>query len=367
MRILHVITGIQRGGAEHLLLNGCELISPNHELMVVYLKGTPTLREEFSKFARLVHVPLNISALHNLIACIKEFNPDVIHTHLLHADLLGGIAASYLKVPHICTMHNIKFRNNWIDRAIFAAYRILFKATKGDVISISSSVQRHVESELNVPNNKSHLIYNAIPNRQAHLKPVEAGKHRSPICKIIFAGRLTPQKSVHTLLEAVSKLPNKDYRLTIIGDGPEKTPLEILADELGIRDTTEFLGELDRDYLLSQISQADIFVLPSVFEGFGIVILEAFQAGTPVISTSLEGPLEIINNGVTGILVPPADPRSLAVAIDRLINNPGLRANMANAAKLDFERRFSMEIHVDELERVYSSVRQTCTGQSPQR
>ena len=142
---------------------------------------------------------------------------------------------------------------------------------------------------------------------------------------VVSVGRLTPQKNHELLLRAAARM-SIPPRIVLVGDGPERTRLEAVAEDLGI--SVDFRGADPNPYPV--IASADVFVLPSRFEGFGVVLVEALALGTPVISTDCpHGPAEILGNGEYGELVPVGDEASLAQAIERLLTDDGRRARLA--------------------------------------
>ncbi len=152
--------------------------------------------------------------------------------------------------------------------------------------------------------------------------------------EIIYTGRLVPGKRVVDLIKAVAIIAktNKRVHLTIVGDGPERAKLIELTSSLGIKDDVDFLGRLDTHVdVLSAMRRAQVSVLPSIREGQGIVILEAFSVGTPVVAVAHEqsAASHLISHGHNGFLVPAFDAESLAIAIDRILSDHALRHRMS--------------------------------------
>lgn len=149
---------------------------------------------------------------------------------------------------------------------------------------------------------------------------------------IVACGRLTRQKDYPTLLKAFAMLSGDDVRLMILGEGPLRHSLQQLTTSLGISERVEFLG-FQKDPF-SYMRQADIFVLSSLWEGFGNVIVEAMAMGAPVVATDCpHGPAEIIDDGETGLLVPPRDAAALSAAIQRLLDDAALRQKLSEAGQ----------------------------------
>ena len=147
--------------------------------------------------------------------------------------------------------------------------------------------------------------------------------------ELVTIARLVARKRLETLLEAVATLPDLDLRLTLVGDGPERHELEARARELGLTARVRFTGYVDDATKHALLCQADLFVLASAHEGFGIVYLEAMQHGLPVVATADGGQADFLVDGRTGRLVPAGTVQHLADAIRNLARDPALRAQIA--------------------------------------
>ncbi len=150
---------------------------------------------------------------------------------------------------------------------------------------------------------------------------------------VVFVGRLDPVKGVPLLLEAFAKIRARHpgARLTVAGDGRSKERLMARARDLGLE--VAFPGYLDEGQVAALLASADMLVLPSFAEGLPVVLMEALAAAVPVIATQIAGVPELVENGVSGLIVPPGDEEALAEAIDRLLADPALRARMGQAGR----------------------------------
>ncbi|MBI4769228.1 MAG: glycosyltransferase family 4 protein, partial [Chloroflexi bacterium] len=184
-----------------------------------------------------------------------------------------------------------------------------------------------------------------------------AARPPHPELNLLFVGRLRHYKGVDVLLEAMGQIP--DGRLTIVGGGPEMPRLKSLAVRLGLVERVQFSGEVGDADLPGCYQQADIFVLPSISraESFGIVLLEAMASGLPCVTTEVgTGTSWVVQDGVTGLVVPPSDPAALAGAIRRLAGDAALRARMGAAGRARVEAEFTQERMVQRVEEVYREV-----------
>ena len=152
---------------------------------------------------------------------------------------------------------------------------------------------------------------------------------------LIFVGRLAAVKGVPVLLDAVAAVRKEhpDVALTLVGDGPERGWIETRAAELGIADAVRITGYLSQDRVASELAQAGLFVLPSFAEGVPVVLMEAMATGLPVIATRIAGIPELVEDGVSGRLVPPGDADALAAAIGELLSDPGRADAMGEAGR----------------------------------
>ena len=175
---------------------------------------------------------------------------------------------------------------------------------------------------------------------------------------VLYVGRLAEEKDLPTLLAALEQVldPRPASELVIAGDGPERDRLERLAATLGIEDSVTFLGAVPYEELPEHYQRAAVVVLPSLHENFGRVILEAFAYGTPVVSTDAEGPVELIDDGETGLLVPKEDSQALAAAVEDVLADEAARDRMGAAGKRYVRNNFDPEELVEELVETWVAV-----------
>jgi L-malate glycosyltransferase len=160
-----------------------------------------------------------------------------------------------------------------------------------------------------------------------------------------IVGRLSPQKGHSVLLEAMATVAAEvpDVLVLVIGDGPDRAVLEQQVTSHRLRDHVAFTGVLPQDEVFRLYGTMDVLAMPSLFEGFGLTAAEAMAAGLPVVGTRIEGLSEVIDDGVTGYLVPPGDSGALAGRLVELLNDPGKRRRMGQAGHARVKAHFSME------------------------
>lgn len=359
MKITHIITTLVYGGAEKLLVNFTKVhAETNYEIEIVYFKEEPNLKQFLHPSIKLIHIPLKWDILLKLRQYLKKSNPDIVHTHLGHADFIGLLASTGLKCAKFCTMHNIWFKWNKKDSIIFFFYKIWFAyiAPECKVISISKSVYNHVNNTLKVKQRNSFLIYNGIPlSAKEYNRNKEREKYSisSDSFLILFVGRLRIQKSVETLIQAFANIKqNEKYHLIIVGDGELRSKLELLSVSLKINKRVQFVGTTPEPEKF--FAMADLFVLPSIFEGLGLVILEAFRSSLPVIASNIEGPKELIKNNFNGLLFEPGNHQQLSSLIESIYSDESLRNNLSKNGYTTFQNNFEINNYAKELEMLYN-------------
>ncbi|PKV62737.1 glycosyltransferase family 4 protein [Pontibacter ramchanderi] len=363
MKICHIITGLGFGGAERLLVNFSNLHAKEHEVYIVYLKELTALVPELDPSITLKYIPLKWNAAYNLKKYLADIKPDVVHTHLGHADLLG-LGVSY-NMPYklFCTMHNIWFKWNKVDQFIFLAYRFLLNVwvKRTHVINISRVVQTHVVNTLRVPSKRTHLLYNGIPALKTDPKQASPDLFKEmgidpAHFNVLFVGRLAPQKSVSTLLLAANLLQNKiqNLKIYLVGEGQLENELKTLCESLGLQHLVEFRKPTPNPE--KYFACCDVFVLPSIFEGMGIVLLEAFRAKLPVVVSNVEGPKELVQDKHTGLVFEPGDYNALAEKILKYHNTPELREELGKNGFDFYNEQFRIEDYASNLLKLYTSI-----------
>lgn len=273
-----------------------------------------------------------------LVSHLWRQRPDIICSFLDGPTTLA-VAATRVAAPDVRTVACVQAPVSvahadapwWRRRAMLLA---LERADR--VIAISEGVAQDLVKLVPRAGERTTVIYNAgVDGSSLSAADVDLpnGIERPRGNLLVACGRLAPQKGYEYLLEAVA-LSRADpvLHLWIVGEGELRASLEMRARDLGIRDRVDFLGFQPNP--LPFMQQADVFVLSSVFEGFGNVIVEAMACGTPVVATDCQfGPAEITRGGRVGVLVQPRDAQALAEAIDRLMRDPAHRRTLSEAGR----------------------------------
>jgi glycosyltransferase involved in cell wall biosynthesis len=288
---------------------------------------------------------LDTGVVGRLAAHLRDLRPDVVHTHLLHADLYGIWAASRAGVPHVVSSrHNDDpFRRNPLIRlANRAAMR-----RAGRVIVISHALAGFVERVEGVPRSKIVTIHYGLdappPDESARGRARQALGVDRDVPLVGFVGRLVRQKGADVLLDAFVRVRGAipSAKLALIGDGAERVGLERRAGRLGLGGSAFSTGWLDGAADL--MSAFDVLAVPSRWEGFGLVTLEAMARAVPVVASRVSALPEIVAEGQTGLLVPPDDPGALADALATLLGDPARARALGQAGRRRLESEFSVE------------------------
>ena len=177
----------------------------------------------------------------------------------------------------------------------------------------------------------------------------------APGARMLFVGRLAGIKGIPVLLRALAGLAPTcpEARLVLVGDGPERQEIEAMAAGLGVSDRVAFRGYLSQAEVAAELARADVFVLPSFAEGVPVVLMEAMASGVPVVATRVAGVGELVEDGVSGRLVPPGDPIALQTALEALLSDPDGRARMGQAGRRKVSAEFDIRKEAARLDALF--------------
>jgi len=286
-----------------------------------------------------------------LLKFMRRHPSQLVHTHLIHADLYGTLAARLAGVPAVVsTKHGY---NPWRAKRFYAFLDRLASLLQHRIITISDALGHWLVEVEGLPRNKLSTVHYALDLdcfRSATTGDVPL-KASHPVIGTI--SRLIHQKGVHVLLQAFAACAKKHptISLVVVGDGPERSNLENLAKDLSLSSRVHFWGY--RPDVHKILPQFDIFTLPSFGEGFGLVLLEAMACSKAVVATDVMSIPEIVQQGKSGLLVPTQDVSALAKALDKLIVNPELRDQLGKAGFQRLQREFTVERMVRKTVEVY--------------
>lgn len=373
-KVLMVVTTLDVGGAEkHLLLLTQGLIARGVAIDVIYLKGMGTLAPRFAEMgARAWKVSFEgkgelVSAVRGLAAAIRAGGYDVVHTHLLKADVLGAIACVLARHPClVASKHN---EEQVLKKKVVGIVHGLVSRRARRVIALSDYVLGFVETAGRVPRDRLRRVYYGLdPARFEHGDGARVRQElglSTATHVALCAARFHPQKDHATLFRAAKRLDaaGLDFCLLLAGDDPFyglRPGLEKLVAELGLEKRIRFLGI--RHDIPDLLAASDVFILPSLYEGLGLVFLEAMSAGKPVVSTAATAIPEVVEHEATGLLVPVGDVDALAGAWMRLVREPALGPKFGAAGKIRVHERFLLPRMIDETLAVYGEALAAATG-----
>tara|TARA_B110000003_G_scaffold256930_1_gene274842 strand:+ start:28629 stop:29753 length:1125 start_codon:yes stop_codon:yes gene_type:complete len=371
MKIIYVIESLSRkGGAENALVNLCiELVKMGHEPSIVHLWSPNDFHSELDA-CNIQTYSLDLSSRWNLLQGIIRFQRILQRSDAKIINALNFFPMMYValskmfsnKKKRIVTYHNmgyevypasnpIKIIRKYIDILL---NKLFFDGFLGVSNAVSLSYEKHLRIK------KIDTIENIIPIDSiiANINPTMHLPNEEGFFKIIMAGRLVHEKGYQYMLEALKilKTSNLKFHLKIFGDGVlrsyllEEIKQKDLAKEITISPT------VNHNNLFREIYRADIFVMSSVSEGFPMAPAEAMVLGVPVIATSVGGIPELIEDGVSGVLVPPKNAKMLAEAIKTVLLDKNLRDSLSVNGQKRINENFSPKIICQKLLDYYKEV-----------
>ena len=307
---------------------------------------------------------LDWGCLRDLTRQIETDRLDLIHSHEFTMAVYGAAAARLTGRPHVITMHGNQTMTAALRRRI--ALRWAFRQSAATV-AVSGETRRHLDATLGLRPDALQVILNGVPDRAGDPAPIrrELGV-RSGELLLVAVGNLDARKGHIYLLRALQQLraagDRTAWRVAIAGGrgGDQREALEAFAREHGFFDRLHLLTQ--REDIPNLLAAADIFTMPSLWEGLPLALLEAMLAGKAIIASGVSGIPEAIQDGVEGLLCAPGDVASLAGALGRLLPDPALRSRLAQAALGRARRDFTVAAMVDAYEACYRSALEARAG-----
>lgn len=364
MKILHLITTLDVGGAEmHLLAQVRGQTARGHAVSVAWLKGAGSLAPDFLRAGAVTAERASIASLPGRMRAF-----DLVHTHLLKADALGAVAAVAAGARRrlVSSKHNDE---QVLKKPLVSRVHGAIGNVPRRVIVLSDHVGRFVEEHGRVDRARIRRVYYGLdpaPFAAAAAAPAEAKRD----CRaelgfgpgdVVFTcvARFAAQKAHDVLLRAfdAARARNPAIKLLLVGDDPFgdwRRRAEAHARELDLGRSCVFAG-IRRD-VPRILAASDVFVMCSLWEGLGLVFLEAMATELPVLATRVSAVPEVVVDGTTGLLVPPSDDAALAQGFLALAGDPALRRRLGRAGAERVARDFGLERMFDETLAVYGEV-----------
>ena len=359
-RVLYLSHAFMVGGAEEMVLNLVRHLPDRFEPFVTCINQAGPIGEEIRKTGvpfRVLGLDPGLRRPWHLLGIqrhLRELRPDIVHTFLLTASLYGRLAAMLARVPIIVGTEVNIYEHKRAHHAL--AERLLMHGTDRVVVS-AESVRDFYIGQVHADPARVDVIYNAVDWSQLQTTMPSGALRASlgvpagvPVAGII--ARLTEQKGHRYLLDAVAETPElASLHLLVVGDGGLRDDLRARVDRLGLSRRVHFLGA--RRDLGNLLAAVDLFVMPSLWEGLPLSMVLAMGGGLPVVATRVAGIPEVVRDGATGVLVPPADVPALGSALARLVSDPALRRTLGDAAAAFVRPRFGVDGYVDAVTGLY--------------
>ena len=360
MKILYVITGLGQGGAERVVCDlADQMFSKGNQVKIVYLTGDAKVKPNND----IELIGLNLNNLYDFYSCYKSlrkiiisFKPDVVHSHMIHANLLARLVRLSCTINKlICTAHS----NNEGGKFRMSLYRLTHRLADLTT-NVSNNAKRSFELKKAVPMGEIETIYNGIDLNKYFFRNsarinIKKEFKLSDDTKIFLAvGRFDKAKDYPTLLNAMNKLKNisnLEFKLLIAGDGELRSEIENLILSLHLASNIILLGH--RTDIPELMSAADLFIISSRYEGFGLVVAEAMACECLVVGTDCGGVAEILDD--ENLIAPVSDSLGLSNKINDIMSlNVDIKNKIIEKNKLRVEKYFSLKEIIKKWENIYN-------------
>ncbi|MBE2238303.1 MAG: glycosyltransferase [Caldilineaceae bacterium] len=306
----------------------------------------------------------DFTGMYSMVHTISNLQPHIVHIHMTHsvANPFLPFAVRLARVPRLVATEQT---NTIIQQKTFGRVRKYLTGLLIDkTIAVSYAVKQGLIDHYGLPSNRIEVIENGIDVRSLHKRPsasilreVRASFHIPEDAYLVgTVAAMRHQKGYEYLIRAIPMISASAPRafFVFVGDGPLRPELELLVEELKIKERVRFLGwRFDAAQLLHTL---DLFVLPSLYEGLPLAVLEAMAVGLPIIATRVDGTAEVIISGENGILVPPADPQALAESIVQITQNEVLVNSLKKQAYKQMLERYDVSVMISKYLSLYNEI-----------
>ncbi len=362
--ILHVMQGtFSHGGTPRKLLslvvNGDR--DKCRHVFLLFANGAENLNHEYEKAGAIVEEvkrPRNwdIRLIWDIVKMCKRYECDIINTHFARADILGAIIGAFSHIPVIKYVHGIAWNDSYWLQKIDG----LLSQSRMCTLCNSEATNRAVIGQTSAKNTK--VIYNGVHNHAVYFTADQKKMKRTKLnlpsnaFVIIHVGGMVALRDQSVIIRALKQCIETGINayLIFVGDGPLRQQLELQSLQLGMSQQMRFLGY--RSDIPELNAMSDVFVNMAREEGFGIAVVEAMQAGLPVVLADAGALPELIEDRISGLLVPPGDANALADALIMLAQQPEGARSIGEAGRRHAENMFSILRYVQDMENLYSEV-----------
>jgi glycosyltransferase involved in cell wall biosynthesis len=373
MRVLLVIDDLRRAGAQRVIAQEARALHPRFvtfHMAVLAHRPEPTFAADLTELGIVPsYVPgyglLDPWRLRMLCGLIERVRPDLVHTHLTYANILGTLGSALAHRPCVASLHNVdnnQLKSPGVKRWLES---FVLRRWASRIVIVSEAARTATARSFGLPIDRTVVVPNAVDPRSVNL-PTDYDRARTRrqfgvmsedrlVCGV---GRLDASKGQRFLLDALKALQLRcgqpRLHLVLIGSGPDENDLRDRIARLGLADVVTLLGA--RESVAEIIAASDVFVQPSLNEGLSQATLEAMSIGTPVVATDVGGTSDVLKPGQTGWSVPPGEPIALAQAIHQALSNPRMASTYTDAAQRLVTQTCSFADHLERLQAVYASV-----------
>ncbi len=350
LHVVHIIPTLTFGGAERFVVDLVNASDPKKiRFTIITLFHTLSLASEILPGQTEVVVvekkgKVSLSLFGALRRELIRLQPDVVHTHLFGGDFWGRVAAHQLGIPVVTTEHNTNVDESVLKR--FLKRRL--RNWTHTYTAYSQAVLDFAKSAYQIPEVK--MIRIGVPLAKFQLL---APKFSSPT-RFLFLGRLEPQKGHHIALEALQKIQRLDWSLTIVGEGSREAELRRLVSDLGLEKQVRFLPPTGE--VVQLLKQSDVLLLSSLWEGLGIVVMEAMAAGRLVVASRVGGIPELIDDQKNGLLSTAGSVSELSELLTWVMEHPSEVKVLAKKAQEKARANFGVERMAKEYQELYTKI-----------
>lgn len=365
IKIIRVVVGLNQGGVQQMILNLFKGLNKDlFEPIALAIENNGAIGGEIEREGfRVINLGLErkslsfIKILNTLRRVFTEEKPVIVHASSYYPSVYARVAAKFSGVPILISHEHVVFKTKRPKRQVISHLVSRFTDLH---IAVGQGVKEQVINWYKIPESKIEIIYNGVDtNIFKRTLTIENAKNKLdlPLDSFVIGhvGRLDPEKGHRFLFQALRDIKEKlKIKCIVVGTGRHENNIKQLAKDYGVQDVTTFLG-LRRD-IPDLLSAMDVFVLPSLQEGFSNSLIEAMAVGCPSISTNIEGNNEAITDGKHGFLVPVCNSNALGSAIVKLHANKEARIKISEAAKKRVKEQFNLNKHIDKIEKAYISL-----------
>ncbi len=353
-KICYIIGTLEVGGTEKQLYLLLKYMDRSKFFPLVISLRDGRMKNEFQQISTLYVLnkrsKFDIRNFFHLIKVIKEERPDIVQTFLFTSNTWGRLAAILARVPVVIASE--RSMDIWKKKFHFLIDIVLGFFTDA-IVCNSFVVKEYYKKKLGPISRKLTVIRNGIEWQNFCIESQTHTKKE----KIIFtASRLAPEKGIEYLIQAVRILSEKmkNVKLVIAGEGPLRKQLENFTGQQGIKEIVKFLGY--QENVSKYISQADVVVLPSLWEGLPNILIEAMAMKKPVVATAVGGTKEIVKDGENGFLVEPKNAMALAEKIKRILDDEKIAINFGENGYRFVRENFDLFLMISSYEKLYQKL-----------